>query len=79
MATIRKRYGVTDEGKSALHEKIGHQGGKVSRGGGFAYNRELARKAGRIGGLKSKRRKALTEEEKTAIFDRAFNKIDPLR
>ena len=34
------------------YKKLGAKGGKASKTGGFAANRELASKAGRIGGLK---------------------------
>lgn len=50
-ATNKRRYG------NDFYEVIGAHGGKVSRGGGFAANRELARTAGRKGGLKSRRPK----------------------
>ena len=36
------------------------KGGEAGKTGGFAANRELAKRAGRIGGLKSKRGKAKT-------------------
>ncbi len=38
-----------------FYAKIGKKGGQNGTTGGFAANRELAKKAGRIGGLKSKR------------------------
>ncbi len=38
-----------------FYASIGRKGGKNGTTGGFAANRELAKKAGRIGGLKSKR------------------------
>lgn len=38
-----------------FYVRIGAKGGTVSRGGGFAYNRELAREAGRKGGKNSSR------------------------
>ena len=40
-----------------FYSKIGAKGGKLGTTGGFAANKELAREAGRKGGLKSKRRK----------------------
>lgn len=40
-----------------FYAKIGAIGGKIGRTGGFYANRELAREAGRKGGLKSKRTK----------------------
>jgi len=39
-----------------FYRRIGAIGGKKSRGGGFAANRELASRAGRKGGSISKRR-----------------------
>ncbi len=50
--TNKKRYGMD------FYEKIGQKGGKISRGGGFAKNPELARVAGRRGGLRSRRKAA---------------------
>ena len=42
---------------SDFYKRIGAIGGKKGTTGGFYANRELAREAGRIGGLKSKRGK----------------------
>ncbi len=50
--TNKKRYGVD------FYERIGRAGGRISRGGGFAKNPDLAREAGRKGGLRSRRNKA---------------------
>ena len=44
------------DGKS-FYVRIGAMGGKKSTGGGFAANPELAREAGRKGGLKSRKNK----------------------
>ena len=41
-----------------FYAEIGRKGGKNGHTGGFASNPELAKIAGRIGGLKSKRGKA---------------------
>ena len=49
--TNKERYG-TD-----FYELIGRIGGKISRGGGFAKDPELARRAGRKGGLASRKGK----------------------
>lgn len=40
-----------------FYKRIGAIGGKIGRTGGFYANRELAREAGRKGGIKSKRTK----------------------
>lgn len=47
--TTRKRHGKN------FYREIGAIGGAISRGGGFSGNPELAREAGRLGGLKSRR------------------------
>lgn len=43
--TNKQRYG------KKFYKRIGALGGKKSTGGGFAANRELAREAGRRGGM----------------------------
>jgi len=50
-ATNLKKYGKD------FYKNIGSIGGKLGTTGGFHANRELARIAGRMGGLKSKRGK----------------------
>ena len=47
--TNRKKYGAD------FYVRNGRKGGQNGHTGGFAANRALARVAGRIGGLKSKR------------------------
>lgn len=60
--TNKERYG-TD-----FYRKIGADGGKKSRGGGFAGDAELAALAGRLGGLKSRRGEyRLSEKERQAL------------
>lgn len=49
--TNKQRYGQD------FYMNIGRSGGKKSTGGGFAKNPDLAREAGRKGGLRSRRRK----------------------
>lgn len=49
-ATNKERYGED------FFKKIGAEGGRKSRNGGFAANRELAREAGRKGGMASRRK-----------------------
>ena len=51
-ATNKSKYGVD------FYAKIGAQGGKKGRTGGFFANRELARIAGAKGGRISRRTKA---------------------
>ena len=48
---------ITNKAKHGedFYVRMGRLGGTISRGGGFAANRELAREAGRKGGKKSKR------------------------
>jgi uncharacterized protein len=55
-ATNKQRYGLN------FYEQIGRKGGKISRGGGFAMNRELAVEAGRKGGKASRRSKAVAKD-----------------
>ena len=55
-ATNKQRYGLS------FYEEIGRKGGKISRGGGFATNRELAVEAGRKGGKSSRRTKTTPAE-----------------
>ncbi len=54
--TNKQRYG------REFYEEIGRKGGKISTGGGFAKDPELARKAGRLGGLRSRRTKSSEQE-----------------
>lgn len=54
-ATNKQRYGLD------FYKQIGHKGGKISRGGGFASSRELATEAGRKGGQASRRTKKQLE------------------
>lgn len=56
-ATNKKRYG------NEFYAMIGAAGGKMSRGGGFAANRELAKVAGRKGGIKSRRGKKKDDQQ----------------
>ncbi|HSX41266.1 MAG TPA: KGG domain-containing protein [Candidatus Saccharimonadales bacterium] len=53
--TNKQRYGMN------FYMTIGAMGGRKSRGGGFAKNPDLARAAGRKGGMASRRRKASSE------------------
>lgn len=51
--TNKQKYG------SDFYAKIGAKGGKLGRTGGFYANRELARRAGAIGGTVSRRTKKI--------------------
>ena len=52
VATNKARHGEN------FYAEIGRKGGKLGTTGGFYANRELAREAGRKGGMKSRRGKA---------------------
>jgi len=54
--TLKKKYGED------YYVKIGAIGGKLGTTGGFFANRELAREAGRIGGLRSKRKPIIKKD-----------------
>lgn len=49
-----------------FYARIGAKGGRNGFTGGFAANRELARKAGKLGGTISRRPKASVKTVKTA-------------
>ncbi len=53
----KKRYGED------FYANIGRKGGKAGHTGGFAADPELARRAGALGGKKSKRGPAKKKEE----------------
>lgn len=55
--TMKQKYGED------VYKRMGQKGGKISRGGGFAANPELARIAGAKGGMLSKRGPAKKHEE----------------
>lgn len=59
-ATNKQRYGKN------FYVTIGAKGGSKSSTGGFAANPELARIAGRIGGLKSRKGKKTTTTKAAA-------------
>lgn len=71
--TNRERYGNGKDGRPDFYKEIGHAGGKVSRGGGFAKNPELASKSGRIGGKWS--RKYTKEEWAEIVMEMHDSKI----
>jgi uncharacterized protein len=55
--TNRERHGKD------FYAQIGAKGGKLGTTGGFAANRELAREAGRKGGMISRRRKVVNSDQ----------------
>ncbi len=60
-ATNKARHGAD------FYAKIGAKGGANGVTGGFAANRELARKAGAMGGRISRRRKAVVAVSDDAV------------
>lgn len=54
---------IKEKQGSDFYRRIGAIGGRNGHTGGFAANPELARRAGRIGGLKSKRGPAKKKKE----------------
>lgn len=62
IATMVRKLG-SREAVTEWARKIGTIGGKVSCIKGFAANRELASRAGRIGGRISRRRPAIAREK----------------
>ena len=52
--TNKRRYG------KSFYKEIGRKGGLLSKGGGFAYDREKASRAGTLGGQRSKRGMKMT-------------------
>ena len=62
METMLAKHG-SREAVREVQRAIGAKGGRNGNTGGFAANPELASIAGRIGGLKSKRRSSEAEKE----------------
>ncbi len=62
--TINKRFGVTSDGRSVYFATIGRTGGLAKVPKGFAMNRGLAARAGRLGG---RSKIVLTQEQKEPI------------
>ncbi len=65
--TIKKRHGKD------FYARIGAIGGSNGNTGGFAANHDLARKAGRIGGSRSRRGKAVS---KPLTIEEAASQVD---
>ncbi len=70
-ATNKKRYG------ESYYAIIGAKGGRLGRTGGFAANRDLARKAGAKGGRISKRGKAADYQQTVRISRRTSTASRP--
>ena len=51
-----------------FYKRIGSRGGRNGHTGGFAANRELARRAGKIGGLLSRRTGVKNGEGKKKVY-----------
>ena len=51
-----------------FYKRIGSKGGRNGHTGGFASNRELAREAGRIGGLLSRRTGVKNGQGKKKVY-----------
>lgn len=64
--TNKERYG------NNYYAEIGAKGGRNGHTGGFAYNRELARKAGALGGSISKRGKKINLDEEMDNIEEMF-------
>jgi uncharacterized protein len=56
-ATNKQRYDEAFKDEGGFYPAIGRRGGKISRGGGFVKDSELAKEAGRRGGKVSRRTK----------------------
>ena len=54
---LKAKEGLTPDGKSKFHVRVGKMGGTISRGGGFT--KETAQKWGRVGGKISRRTKVI--------------------
>lgn len=61
VVSIKEKYGED------FFQKIGRKGGHNGHTGGFAYNHELAVRAGTIGGKKSRRGPAKCKRAKIAV------------
>lgn len=59
--SIKEKYGEN------FYRKIGRKGGQNGHTGGFAYDHELAVRAGTIGGKKSRRGPAKDKRVKIAV------------
>ena len=61
-STNKKKHG------DDFYRRIGSKGGQNGHTGGFAANPELAKKAGAIGGARSKRGRAGEKKEKEYVW-----------
>lgn len=67
-ATMIARLG-SEEAYIAHQVKLGRVGGTMSNTGGFASSRELAVRAGRMGGLKSRKSKPRARKARVEPYD----------
>ena len=65
--TMIEKYGSEEAFKHKIR-CMGSKGGRNGHTGGFAANRELARKAGRIGGLLSRRTGVKNGQGKVRVY-----------
>lgn len=74
-ATVKQKYGADH------YKKIGAIGGKKSKGGGFAYNKEIAKLAGQLGGLKSRKgnKRTALDEQKIAEIEKIIKEYKEQR
>ena len=73
---IKARKKVIELYGEDFYKKIGHKGGSNGTTGGFAKDRKLARRAGRLGGLKSTRAGIKNGEGKSGRSLKKYKKIN---
>lgn len=73
---IKARKKVIELYGEDFYKKIGHKGGSNGTTGGFAKDRKLARRAGRLGGLKSTRAGIKNGEGKSIKSLKKYKKIN---
>lgn len=61
--TMRRKYGLTEDGRSAFHVEVGAIGGRNGKTGGLYGDPERASKIGSVGGAISKRGHKFIKEE----------------
>lgn len=66
-ATNKEKYDQNYKSEGGFYQHIGGVGGRISRGGGFAANRELAQRAGTKGGRVSASKRMKSTEGMLSI------------